>query len=278
MTSFLKRKFQPNLKTLRESREKHLDNVSRLLYNIRTGYRKRGIEMNVNKMAFSTNPAVTEEQDNILREQFDILSEIADKAGTRAVIAGGAVRDTLLGLPYRDLDFFILDSNDDDTLVYMTELYREKKPEFDRAARPIAQGYANSLFTGYEFTALQRNPLGEVPPGLRPIQFIGRNETTAEELVSAFDYDLVRCWYDGQYHIDNSFEMALKAKRVPTESFRTYDRVQAWKNRTGFKITVGRPPKKAPEPIPGLEVKWIARNYDANPVVMNRLELVPPRF
>ena len=233
--------------------------------------------MNVNKMAFSTNPAVTEEQDNILREQFGILSEIADKAGTRAVIAGGAVRDTLLGLPYRDLDFFVLDSNDDDTVVYMTELYREKKPEFVRAARPIAQGYTNSLFTGYEFTALQL-PLGEIPLVLRPVQFIGRNETTAEELVSAFDYDLVRCWYDGQYHIDTRFELSLKSKRVPTEDNRTYDRVQSWKARTGFKITVGRPPKKDPEPNTGLDVKWVVRNYDANPVMMNRLEPVPQHF
>lgn len=253
MTAFLTKKFEPNLNMLRESREKHLDNVTELLYNIRTRYKEKGNKMTIRKETFSTNVDTTISNDRILSEEYALVKELSTKVGCTAVIAGGSVRDTLLGLPFRDIDIFILGTGpeDDDNVVYFTELYREKRPRLDKAASAIGGGYDYKVhFPGYEFTSANLdqgvgfNELME----FRPVQFIGRQEETPEDLVDSFDYDLVRCWYDGEYHIDSRFELALKGKRVPSNSQHTYERIHAWKQRTGFKITAGRPKTTAAKP------------------------------
>lgn len=269
------KKFLHDIYEVVEDRKKHLDNISKLLYNIRTGYKKKGYIMNVNKEAFSTNREQTALLDGKISSLYKIASEAADTVGARVVIAGGSVRDALLGLPVRDFDIFFLgiDAEEgDDTVVYLSELMKDRVPELgSRAATPIAN-YSNILlnsptkrkFVGYEFTSrhLRRDVDFNQIQAFKPIQIIGRSEATPEELVDSFDYDLVRCWYDGSYNIDNRFELSLKSKRVPTEDNDTYDRVQHWKSRTGFKITVGRPPKKAPNPssnFPNIEEITIKR-------------------
>jgi len=255
------KKFLRDIRGVVEDRKKYLDNISQLLYNIRTGYKKKGYIMNVNKEAFSTNREQTALLDGKISSLYKIASEAADTVGARVVIAGGSVRDALLGLPVRDFDIFFLgiDAEEgDDTVVYLSELMKDRSPELgSHAATPIANYHTILLnsptkrkFVGYEFTSrhLRRDVDFNQMQAFKPIQIIGRSEATPEELVDSFDYDLVRCWYDGSYNIDNRFELSLKSKRVPTEDNDTYDRVQRWKSRTGFKITVGRPPKKAPNP------------------------------
>lgn len=255
------KKFLHDIHEVVEDRKKYLDNISNLLYNIRTGYKKKGYIMNVDKETFSTNREQTALLDGKISSLYKVASEAADIVGASVVIAGGSVRDALLGLPVRDFDIFFLgiDAEEgDDTVVYLSELMKDRIPELgSRAATPIAN-YSNILlnsptkgkFVGYEFTSrhLPRDVDFNQIHAFKPIQIIGRSEATPEELVDSFDYDLVRCWYDGSYNIDNRFELSLKSKRVPTEDNNTYDRVQRWKSRTGFKITVGRPPKKAPNP------------------------------
>ncbi len=255
------KKFLHDIHEVVEDRKKYLDNISQLLYNIRTGYKKKGYIMNVDKEMFSTNREQTALLDGKISSLYKVASEAADIVGARVVIAGGSVRDALLGLPVRDFDIFFLgiDAEEgDDTVVYLSELMKDRIPELgSRAATPIAN-YFNILlnsptkgkFVGYEFTSrhLPRDAGLNQRQAFKPIQIIGRSEATPEELVGSFDYDLVRCWYDGSYNIDNRFELSLKSKRVPTEDNNTYDRVQDWKSRTGFKITVGRPPKKASDP------------------------------
>lgn len=257
------KKFLYDIYDVVEDRKKHLDNISKLLYNIRTGYKKKGYIMNVDKEVFSTNREQTALLDGKISSLYKIASEAADTVGARVVVAGGSVRDALLGLPVRDFDIFFLgiDAEEgDDTVVYLSELMKDRIPDLgSHAATPIANynpillnSPTKRKFVGYEFTSIHlRRDVDFFPDQVRafkPIQIIGRSEATPEELVDSFDYDLVRCWYDGSYNIDNRFELSLKSKRVPTEDNDTYDRVQRWKSRTGFKITVGRPPKKAPNP------------------------------
>ena len=255
------KKFLHDIHEVVEDRKKYLDNISNLLYNIRTGYKKKGYIMNVDKETFSTNREQTALLDGKISSLYKVASEAADTVGASVVIAGGSVRDALLGLPVRDFDIFFLgiDAEEgDDTVVYLSELMKDRIPELgSRAATPIGNYHTILLnsptkgkFLGYEFTSrhLPRDVNFAQIQAFKTIQIIGRSEATPEELVDSFDYDLVRCWYDGSYNIDNRFELSLKSKRVPTEGNDTYDRVQRWKSRTGFKITVGRPPKKAPNP------------------------------
>ena len=70
-------------------------------------------------------------------------------------------------------------------------------------------------------------------------------DTTPEELIEGFDYDLVKCWYDGDSHVSEEFDRAVGKGRSSPQTLSAWSRAKAFRERTGYKIVVGKPPKDA---------------------------------
>lgn len=243
----LNKKFQQDIKTLTEHRKNLLDKLSDKVYNIRTGLKETSKIMKVSPTHYTRDAHQTDLNLERLKEVYDTISEVSkSEYGFTPVIAGGSVRDTLLGVPYADIDvFFVNDPKEDlsDFLVYVSELFRKKDAiDIEVPATPIgAKRYywgegTKDAFTGYELYSRR----------LKVVQFMayGR-DTTPEELIEGFDYDLVKCWYDGDFHVSEEFDRAVGKGRSSPQTLSAWSRAKAFRDRTGYKIVVGKPPKDA---------------------------------
>ena len=277
------KRYSQNIKDLNLARQKVLDNLSQKVYTYRTGLKKMITKDDINEiplMGLSKDFQQSDYNNRRLSEIYGVVKDITMKEyGFTPVIAGGAVRDTLLGLPFRDIDFFFTDTpeeNFDDFLVYVTELLREKDTclgMMSRPALPLGRSpYQQRLgFTAYELLSDRGGVL----------EFMVGKEQSVPELLGGFYADIVRCYYDGTYHATKSFAEALKAKRIPTKDYRTYDKLQNWKERTGFKITIGRPPaekqpKTTTDQPPHGDLVWKSARLEDYPVWRNPAVEIPP--
>ena len=80
----------------------------------------------------------------------------------------------------------------------------------------------------------------------KAVQFISRKEDTVEGILDSFDYDLVRCAYDGEFKVLGGFIETLRKKRVVPADKKTWHRICDWRDRTGYNITIARSPKEEP--------------------------------
>jgi hypothetical protein len=230
--------FRDALNKLAADREKRLDKVDDLLYNIHT----RVVDMNyieVDPYSFTKNTERTLVQVNLLSDVEKVLKQVNAEQGKDAFIAGGLVRDTLLGVDYNDVDIFLPlaeDEDPDDEAVWYTEGLRRFDPVlYNRAAKKKGEMYKSSNFTCYEMASQDRF----LP---HPIQVIARvGPKSPEDICNTFDSELVKCYYkDGKFFVCDLFPDIVKRNRVVAKAEKEYYRLRDWRNRTGYKITIGK--------------------------------------
>ena len=185
------------------------------------------------------------QQMEVLKRLDAAAKEVAAKIGMKPpVIAGGAVRDTLLGYYARDFDIFLLgventDEGQDDVAYFFGKFLEtgcchptriKNKSNYNNDTSKIVD-----VYVAYEDDGRYN----------RPIDVIGRVENDVSELIADFDHDLVLCYYDDWLMIHENMLKALSKGRVESRDYLASDRLQTWRLRTGHKITIGRPPAKS---------------------------------
>ena len=226
-----------DIKELTTLRQKGLDKKAELLYNIR----RRVVTMKdyeeVNPGDISVNPDLTKLLVDVMKKYATTFDTAAKETGNNVVVAGGAVRDILLGYRPKDLDVFVTDVTDDldDENVYFSEVLRRLDPEtyqtpFLTKAHQAYLPSAGLCVYGYMY-------------GAYPVDVMTTSKTL-EETLEGFDHDLVQCYMkDGKYYVSPNFLSTVKANRVASRDENTHYRLKNWKKRTGSKIAVGMPPK-----------------------------------
>lgn len=216
-------------------RKKVLDTKDKLLYNIRTGvgddmYTKHSVT------EFTQALKVTAENDSYLSSIYERVVPAAKEAGYSAVIAGGAVRDTLLGVSIADIDVFLSvpeDEDLDDANIWFNHILQGRR---DGIAYHRKGGhYSSSPFVAFSSIIYS----GGGPFNIDTMTTRG----SAEEICNTFDYSLVKAYYDGEYHVHSSFLESLKTKRIPTDTASAFNRASYWRNSSRLKFVVGKPPK-----------------------------------
>ncbi len=165
-----------------------------------------------------------------------------------AVISGGFVRDTILGLPPRDLDVFVRPSDDWDPADYPVWMALE-------IARKLPGEYLKEGINSPEYAAYNQSETKAAITSIvrlhsrvdfAYLEITGRDDfTDGPSLVETFDNDLVKCYFaDGKILAESAFLQALRVGRVNSRDRRTERRLKDWRERTGYKITIGRPPEE----------------------------------
>lgn len=255
--------FKRSVQDVVQDRKKYLDKVSNLLYNTNIGKgkenKKVGKMINIDK--YSLDSSRTKEQLNKLNLVRNKLKNVYGNG--ELVVAGGAVRDTVLGLPYRDIDLFITDTvkepftSIEDTLTYDSVEASETLSEFGYYTTDFGGrgNYGDSEFQVVSHSTNSFARLNECPT----IQVIVRKELRdgPEGLLKSFDWSLTEAYInDDGVFVSEDFVRAVESKRVEFKSRAAKDRADIWRHRTGYKITFGRLPtgeKSKPQPR---ELKW----------------------
>ena len=115
-----------------------------------------------------------------------LWSALLARMPTGSVVAGGAVRDYLLGQPPKDIDIFFdvqMHSSKEDWSGF-GPLGLDKAAEYD-AMNSIA------VVQRATFNGLQVDAIGLC---------LEAGPVTGERVVATFDFGLTRCWYDGEIH------------------------------------------------------------------------------
>lgn len=133
------------------------------------------------------------------REWTDALNKLREAGATDALIAGGAVRDFLLGREIKDIDFFmrsrgpeedkrIAETAFTDAIVQHGELPEEYRLQMPELA---------SVYVSHEGLRDYRDIFGD---GQFPAQliFLNGSEKDAYGLISRFDFGLCRAAFDGE--------------------------------------------------------------------------------
>lgn len=172
----------------------------------------------------------------------DLLAKVSAKIGTPAVIAGGAVRDFLLGQDAKDIDIFVnvktlrevealgaalADSGFDLEVMDHTEY--EDAPDWVNAVTGVLDG-------SY---------------GGHPVQIIARPSArfSGDTLVEAFDFAITQCWFDGEIHDTPAAAADREAKTVtltrwnsPAHVLVSYLRFERFRKRCpSFRLVDARP-------------------------------------
>lgn len=243
--------FTSSLRDIAEAREKRLDKVENLLYNIRTRVVEDMKFIEIDPHEYTANHDVTKSCLEGMAKLEETLAVVNKKTGKDAFLAGGYVRDALLGTPPKDLDVFIpvseVDDLDDEAVWY-GELLREATKALHGVQYPLftkrgQEAYANSPFTVYESNMGYRAPA-------KPIQLITHVSPDAETILRSFDHNLVRVYYkNGKIFVNDEFPEIMKRKTIVVDSEAAFQRLDAWRRRVNYKISIRRGFKKK-------EVKW----------------------
>lgn len=227
---------------LEENRQKRLDKVDNLLYNIRTRVVEDMKFIEIDPHEYTANAARTLECLKGMARLEEALGVVNRKTGKDAFLAGGYVRDALLGTPPKDLDVFIPVSEGDDLddeAVWYGELLREATKALHGVQYPLftkrgQEAYANSPFTVYESNMGYRAPA-------RPIQLIPHVSPDAETILRSFDHNLVRVYYKGgKVFVNDEFPEIMKKKTIVVGSEAAFQRLDTWRRRVGYKISIRR--------------------------------------
>ena len=130
---------------------------------------------------------------------FANMDLILDGAPEGSVIAGGAVSSTLLGLPVKDYDVFIGANTDFKKDSLFSISLRRAKDELNTNGRDPEGAYSKSDIVDNVKFELQGLPIDVV---------IVRN--VLRHVPSSFPFGLSQCWYDGELHTTEVFDMDLE--------------------------------------------------------------------
>jgi hypothetical protein len=181
------------------------------------------------------------------------LDKLTDKYNTRPVIAGGAVRDLLMGYCPKDFDVFVdisavededeqqdfIDSFLYDFCVDMSGNYFYNLNNIgwpysilptDTSKTPLEYINMENTFQVYEWGMYQfifmKDPMIQENPG--------------QWILDRFDYSLVKCFIDPSTHkvyASDEFMRDREAKHIEVKDMTTYARVMKWTKRNGIDIT-----------------------------------------
>lgn len=251
------KKFSTNINELNTNRKKLLDKVDLLVYNIRKGSKEKRINnmklLKIEDSSLSVDKEATEVHLSVLGDLYQHLSDAAKECDLPPpIIAGGAVRDAVLGKLRRDVDVFLLggERNLDDEIVYFTEILR--KDERFGVSRPFSKKGKNYERT-QNFCTYSSNLDTSFIRGSRQMttmDVIGRTETTPEELLSTFDHELVECYFDSSgVYVSEGFFTCVKTGRIEPKTREARNRLLQFRERTGYKIVIGRGKEKETKPL-----------------------------
>ena len=146
---------------------------------------------------------------NLVRQAGNLLSQQREKNPSlpQACVAGGFLRDTILGTIPKDFDIFVLNSGGDDSADNVLRYLPDHCEFWDRGDKPEGEG--SSAFSSCPETGEAREPFyvanttnfynfddfGEKAYHIGT-QVIGRPQATIEDLLADFDYGLVQIAYD----------------------------------------------------------------------------------
>lgn len=198
------------------------------------------MNMTINELIdkYSTSKLLSYERLEKLEGPISRLKKACQATGeSPPIIAGGFVRDIVLGLMPKDLDIFFdvskyaSEGEADDALLVFASHYLtnpEKtsitlvEGEYDGA-----ESFGDNSGTQATFALCYEFSRG----GRYPVQFVGHNApsivTDPMSFVDTFDYDLVKCYYDltkDKFCFHPKFLEALETKTLSVNSQKSYDR------------------------------------------------------
>ena len=153
----------------------------------------------------------------MVMEPKKVIDKIINYIGKHGVVAGGAVRDVILGRVPKDYDVFIFDLDNFMGIINKKGIF-DKKPQ--KTERPFASRYP-VMFEVYN-TTLSKHPVQII---WNP-NYTGegssswwRNHSktiTGDEVVGGFDFTINMMYVDhrGAYHITDEAEIALRKKSI----------------------------------------------------------------
>lgn len=163
-----------------------------------------------------------------------LLAFLREHAGAyEYVIAGGYVRDRIIGRTPRDIDVFVLNATAESQASIHHSLSAAGIPTVKQAK---------------SYLAAEGRPYFGEPIELRflewPVQLVTTSCLTAQDVISTFDYDICQFYYDSEGRITASFDErgyeALKTRTLglrhlltPMSSLR---RGFLFEDRLGFKF------------------------------------------
>ena len=152
---------------------------------------------------------------DIINSRYRLYSAMMAPIMDRMVFAGGAFASIFLGEQPRDLDIYILQyTRDDVTLmnnycnINFTDVQKVSDYEFGRQKTDMVWKAKNSKFIG-----------------LVDCDFIFTSHTSAEDVISEFDFEHTKVYYqNGMMHLsEDTFRSIMDMKLVPTKSLDLID-------------------------------------------------------
>jgi len=243
--------------------KKDIDKVLNSGYNIRTG-----LEVS-NREEYTFDKAITDRVFTNLKFLDETLSKVSP---IPYVIAGGAVRDGLLGLEPKDYDIFldmspVAEMEDDERIDFVALLnynFHEKVglqfPGVFETPWPVSNPFYKDMennFLVYEHAF--RGPADD-PARLveNTYQIIYRNNSpdiSSDPLgfvVNSFDWSLTKAYYkDGKVFVGQQFVDTMKDKKIESTDLNTSRRIRSWYQRNfqyvakAFKISIEPEPPAA---------------------------------
>lgn len=231
--------------------KKVIDKVSNLGYNIRTG-----VEVS-NREEYSFNHYLTKQVFNNIEMLDTALTEVLAGTNISHLIAGGCVRDALLGLYPKDYDIFldlsqvikVLDDDELDDLVSLTNYNIHRRIriptewwEIPRAVHVEAYKRLPDCFLVYEhaFNGVNGADINAVHEDVYQLIYRKNNPDIATDPVSFvnnnFDWGLTKAVLrDGKVIVGQDFVEVMKTKEIKTEDLDTSRRIRNWLNRNELK-------------------------------------------
>lgn len=226
--------------------KKAIDKVLNSGYNIRTG-----VEVS-NRDEYTFDKAITNRVFHNIGFLDETLKEVVEPTGLSYVIAGGAVREGLLGLEPKDYDIFL-------DLSPVAELEDEEREDFIALLN-----YNFHDKVGLQFPNVFETPWIVNNPAYKDMEsnflvyehaFRGPNDDPAritentyqliyrsnspeigtdplDFVLDKFDWSLTKAYYkDGKVFVGQQFVDTMKTKRIESTDLETSRRIRSWFNR-----------------------------------------------
>ena len=246
--------------------KKAIDKLTNSGYNIRTG-----VEIS-NRDEYTFDKTITDRVFHNINFLDEALKEVVEPTGLSYVIAGGAVRDGLLGLEPKDYDIFLdlspvaelEDEEREDFIALLNYTFHEKVGlqfpnvfETPWIVSNPAYKDMESNFLVYEhafrgpnddparvtentYQLIYRNNSPEI--GTDPLGFV----------LDKFDWSLTKAYYkDGKVFVGQQFADTMKTKRIESTDLETSRRIRSWYQRNfghvakAFKVSIEPEPPAA---------------------------------
>ena len=226
--------------------KKAIDKLTNSGYNIRTG-----VEVS-NRDEYTFDKTITDRVFSNIAFLEESLKKIVEPTGLNYVIAGGAVRDGLLGLEPQDYDIFLdlspveelEDEEQEDFIALLNYTFHEKValpfPGIFETPRPVHESAYkdmenNFLVYEHDFRGPEDDPARIVE---NTYQIIYRNnspEIGSNPLgfvLGNFDWSLTKAYYkDGKVFVGQQFVDTMKDKKIESTDLNTSRRIRSWYQR-----------------------------------------------